>query len=135
MTFTEMLVACLAVVLFFMTPVMIVWLVVRCIMRITDKRAEVMMSVIERNPDMDVQSLQFIGHKRPDERLLNKLCWGSVLSISGTAILIVTAVMCERIENIVSTVMCGAILLSVGVALLVVYICGKKLFKQESKEQ
>lgn len=132
MAFTEMLVACLAVVLFFMTPVMVVWIVIRCIMRIIDKKAEVMMSVIERNPNMDIRTMQLIGHKSPNERLFNKLCWGSVLSISGVAVLIVAAVMCKHIENIVSTVMCGAVLLSVGVALVVVYICGRQLFKQES---
>lgn len=85
-----------------------------------------MLAIIEKSPDVDVQRLQMGDRKSERERLLNKLMYGCVALLAGVSILVVTFVMCERIDDIVTMVMWGAVLIAIGCALLITYFVGRK---------
>lgn len=110
-------------------PVLILLLIVRCIMHIVNKKTEVMLAAIEKTPDVDMAKLKIGLGKSERERLLNKLMYGSIVLLAGLSVLAVAALMCPQIQNIVSTVMCGAVMVAVGCALVITYFVGRRQMK------
>ena len=71
--------------------IMSVWLVMRNKANETNKRTEVLLAAIEKNPDMDMED--FIRKMNPKtkttkERLMNRLLWGLVFIAIGTSLLL-----------------------------------------------
>ena len=72
-------------------PIMSIWLVMRNKTNETNKRTEVLLAAIEKNPDMDMED--FIRKMNPKtkttkERLMNRLLWGLVFIAIGTSLLL-----------------------------------------------
>ena len=77
-------------------PIVIVWLFYRNRQHETDKRSEIVMAVIEKNPEVDVQ--EFLNKLNPPkksykEKLMTKmhqeLLWGTICLIGGAVTILV----------------------------------------------
>ncbi|MGP1416618.1 hypothetical protein [Prevotella fusca] len=77
-------------------PIVIVWLFYRNRQHETDKRSEIVMAVIEKNPEVDVQ--EFLNKLNPPkksykEQLMTKmhqeLLWGTICLIGGAVTILV----------------------------------------------
>ena len=72
-------------------PIMSIWLVMRNKTNETNKRTEVLLAAIEKNPDMDMED--FIRKMNPKtkttkERLMSRLLWGLVFIAIGASTLL-----------------------------------------------
>ena len=72
-------------------PIIIVWLIMHRKTNETNRRTEVLLAAIEKNPDMDMED--FIRKMNPKtkttkERLMNRLLWGLVFIAIGTSLLL-----------------------------------------------
>ena len=67
-------------------PIVAIWLGVRQHMNETNKRTQIVLAAIEKNPDMDIEELmKKISPKKKllKEKLLSKLLWGSLTTLLG----------------------------------------------------
>lgn len=115
-------------------PIVIIWLNIRQRMNETNKRTQVVLAAIEKNPDMDIEELiKKISPKKKllKEKLLEKLLWGCITVLLGIG-MIVCHIYVDITTN--STSPCGfigIILLAVGIAFFVNYRLGKKILAKE----
>lgn len=115
-------------------PIVIIWLNIRQRMNETNKRTQVVLAAIEKNPDMDIEELiKKISPKKRllKEKLLEKLLWGCITVLLGIG-MIVCHIYVDITTN--STSPCGfigIILLAVGIAFFVNYRLGKKMLAKE----
>lgn len=115
-------------------PIVIIWLNIRQRMNETNKRTQVVLAAIEKNPDMDIEELiKKISPKKKllKEKLLEKLLWGCITVLFGIG-MIVCHIYVDITTN--STSPCGfigIILLAVGIAFFVNYRLGKKMLAKE----
>ena len=115
-------------------PIVIIWLNIRQRMNETNKRTQVVLAAIEKNPDMDIEELiKKISPKKKllKEKLLEKLLWGCIIVLLGIGM-----IGCHIYVDITtnSTSPCGfigIILLAVGIAFFVNYRLGKKMLAKE----
>ena len=115
-------------------PIVIIWLNIRQRMNETNKRIQVVLAAIEKNPDMDIEELiKKISPKKKllKEKLLEKLLWGCIIVLLGIGM-----IGCHIYVDITtnSTSPCGfigIILLAVGIAFIVNYRLGKKMLAKE----
>ena len=118
-------------------PIVVTWLSFRHKQHETDKRSEIIMAVIEKNPDVDVQ--EFLNKLNPPkksykEQLMTKMHWevlwgtictiGGIVTISVMITLGILQVFVEEFFPIVSIF--GIIPLAVGCGLLAAYNNAKK---------
>ena len=115
-------------------PIVIIWLNIRQRMNETNKRTQVVLAAIEKNPDVDIEELiKKISPKKKllKEKLLEKLLWGCITVLLGIG-MIVCHIYVDITTN--STSPCGfigIILLAVGIAFFVNYRLGKKMLAKE----
>ncbi len=115
-------------------PIMIVWFFIRKKMNDTNKRTEIVLAAIEKNPDMDIEELMKKLAPKPKllkEKLLAKLLWGSLATLLGIGM-----IGCHFYISLFtnSTSPCGFIglvLLPIGIAFLISYFMGKKILAKE----
>ena len=72
-------------------PIMSIWLVMRNKTNETNKRTEVLLAAIEKNPDLDMEDLirkMNPKSKTTKERLMGRLLWGLVFIAIGTSTLL-----------------------------------------------
>ena len=125
-------------------PVMIVWLVMRTRQNETNKNTEIMLKAIELGVTVDTEFFksQQRGQKTIKERLLSRLTWGSILSLIGVVILLVLAIVFANsyayngwnLSNSPAPAffaIIGGISLAIGLALVVVFLVGKKIMARE----
>lgn len=115
-------------------PIIIIWLVTRKQINETNKRTEIIMSALEKNPDVDVA--EWLDELAPDnkgklmkEKLMTKLTWGIICLILGIGTIIYRA--CFSLVSPMPTFLGGGALLAVGIALLVSFFFGKKFLAKE----
>ena len=85
-------IAVFELVLIFVVPLLVIWMILRYYKNKTDKRAQIVQAAIEKNPDMDIE--EFIKKLSPKqktkllkEKLLTKLLWGGIIAFLGIALL------------------------------------------------
>ena len=115
-------------------PIIIIWLVTRKQTNETNKRTEIIMSALEKNPDVNVA--EWLDKLAPDnkgklmkEKLMTKLTWGIICLILGIGTIIYRA--CFSLVSSMPTFLGGGALLAVGIALLVSFFFGKKFLAKE----
>ena len=72
-------------------PIVIIWLNIRQRMNETNKRTQVVLAAIEKNPDMDIEELiKKISPKKKllKEKLLEKLLWGCITVLLGIGMIV-----------------------------------------------
>lgn len=113
-------------------PIIIIWLFTRKQINETNKRTEIIMSALEKNPDVNVAEwLDKLAPENKDkllkEKLMTKLTWGIICLILGIGIIVYGA--CSSLVS--SMPIFGGALLAVGIALLVSFFIGKKFLAKE----
>lgn len=119
-------------------PVLIVWFVVRQQMNETNKRSQIVLAAIEKNPDMDIEELiRKISPKKKllKEKLLTKLLWGCLAAFGGLGFMGIAMwqgfVGGSHPTDITVAALTGAVLLGIGIAFLINYALGKKMLAKE----
>ena len=123
-------------------PIYAIWQVVRRHMNDTDKRTQIVLAAIEKNPDMDIEELiKKISPKKKllKEKLLAKLLWGSIITFLGVALIgfcIVQAFVGGMPTAALQQFsLFGAVLSGIGIAFLVNYYIGKRMLAKEMEAE
>ena len=119
-------------------PIMVVWLTLRNKKNETDKRTQIVLAAIEKNPEMDVQELlkkMAPKEKLLKEKLLEKLQSGCLFTFIGIALFgIAFYVDClggSSASKLHMMYIGGVILFAVGIAYIINYFMGKKMLTKE----
>ena len=118
-------------------PILYVWLTERNKQHETDKRSEIAMAIIEKNPDIDIQ--EFLNKLNPPkesykEKMLKimhyEVLWGTICMIGGIATILVVVVLSILQDFDGAFIPLGSIFgivpLAVGCGLLAAYNNAKK---------
>ena len=119
-------------------PIVWMWLSVRKRKSETDSRTQIVMTAIEKNPDIDIEELMkkiSPKGKMLKEKLLTKLLWGCITSLLGiglTALAIYLKSSGTGIESdFLTAISFGLILLAIGAAFIINYGVGRKMLARE----
>ena len=119
-------------------PIMVVWFMIRESINKTNKRTQIVLAAIEKNPNMDIEELmKKISPKKKllKEKLLSKLLWGGIIAFLGIALLGYCFVQGNVGGMATATLqqfsLFGAVLLGIGIAFLINYYVGRKLLAKE----
>ena len=116
-------------------PIIIVWLNNRKKINETNQRTQIVLAAIEKNAETDVEDL--LKKMAPQktllkEKLLTKLLWGGILTLLGLAFIAFGCyLIASRGDWNNPFVLCGPLLMPVGIAFLINYFVGKKLLAKE----
>ena len=118
-------------------PILYVWLTQRNKQNETDKRSEIAMAIIEKNPDIDIQ--EFLNKLNPPkesykEKMLKimhyEVLWGTICFIGGivtTSVIIAVSILQGFVEEFIPIgSIFGIAPLAVGCGLLAAYNNAKK---------
>ena len=118
-------------------PILYVWLTGRNKQHETDKRSEIAMAIIEKNPDIDIQ--EFLNKLNPPkesykEKMLKimhyEVLWGTICMIGGIATILVVVVLSILQDFDGAFIPLGSVFgivpLAVGCGLLAAYNNAKK---------
>ena len=119
-------------------PIVAILLGVRQKMNETNKRTEIILAAIEKNPEMDVEELmEKISPKKKllKEKILSKLQVGMIATLLGIGF-IGSEMYLSIFKNSSSPMgVVGLILLPVGIAFLISYFTGKKMLAKEMEAE
>lgn len=118
--------------------VLVIWMIIRNKKNETNKRAEVVLAAIEKNPNIDVEELlKKMAPKRKSlrEKQANKLQWGIILSLVGIVFVGLGSFLgyqggSDADDPVVASVF-GFIFLAVGIAFFINYSITKKMLAKE----
>ena len=119
-------------------PIVAILLGVRQKMNETNKRTEIILAAIEKNPDMDVEELVAkISPKKKllKEKILSKLQVGMIATLLGIGLLGGELFSGIYLNSLSPMGVVGLILLPVGIAFLISYYTGKKLLAKEMEAE
>lgn len=114
-------------------PIVIVWITTRCRIHAQNKRTEVLMEALKVNPNVDVQKLIDGMSKRqltPAEAKKRNLSKGVMFTLMATVFIIVPFITGSNNDDLNDMLIAGGILLSIGIANLVVFFFGNKHVKE-----
>ena len=125
-------------------PIIFIWMETRRKMNETNARTQIVTAAIEKNPDMDVEELlKKISPKKKllKEKLLSKLLWGCITTISGIGLIGFGIFLINTIskdtqkihmaDDVETAIAFGVILLAVGAAFIINYGVGRKMLAKE----
>ena len=125
-------------------PIIFIWMETRRKMNETDARTQIVTAAIEKNPDMDVEELlKKISPKKKllKEKLLSKLLWGCITTISGIGLIGFGIFLINTIskdtqkihmaDDVQTAIAFGVILLAIGAAFIINYGVGRKMLAKE----
>lgn len=119
-------------------PLGIVWMIVKRKMAEDMSRKEIILSALDKNPNVDVEDLMLKLNppkKLLKEKLLKKLLWGMLSFFAGVGLIVAAIVIgiCEEClsDPLYFTGMWGVILLAIGMGLLANYKVGRKMLAEE----
>jgi hypothetical protein len=115
-------------------PIVAIWLGVRRKMNETNKRTEIVLAAIEKNPDMDIEELMKKITPKPlllKEKLLKKLHWGCLTLLLGIGMLGGELYLKLSTNSSSPMGIAGIVLVAVGIACLTSYHVGKKMLAKE----
>jgi len=125
-------------------PIIFIWMETRRKMNETNARTQVVMAALEKNPDMDVEELlKKISPKKKllKEKLLSKLLWGCITTISGIGLIGFGIFLINTIskdtqkihmaDDVQTAIAFGVILLAIGAAFIINYGVGRKMLAKE----
>ena len=118
-------------------PIIIVWLIMRRKTNETNKRTEVLLAVIEKNPDLDMEDLirkMNPKSKTTKERLMGRLLWGLVFIAIGTSLLLSALYQDYQggasVDYFAIYSGCGCVLL-IGISFVAVFFISKRMLAKE----
>ncbi len=123
-------------------PIVIIFLSVRQKMNETNKRTEIVLAAIEKNPEMDIEEIMKKISRKPKllkEKLLTKLLWGCLTTLLGIGLIGFGIFLGENqlggTDDPMTAICFGLISLGVGIAFLVNYFMGKKMLAKEMEAE
>lgn len=123
-------------------PIMIVWFIIRHKMNESKNRTQIVLAVIEKNPDVDLEELiEKISPKKKllKEKQIRKLTWSSLTALLGLGFIGSGAwlgyVGGSEPDDITFSVFIGFILLAVSISLAISYHMGKKMLAKEMEAE
>lgn len=116
--------------------VLVIWMIIRNKKNETNKRAEVVLAAIEKNPDIDAEELlKKMAPKSLRQKQVNKLQWGIILSMVGLVFVgfgtYLGYVGGYDADDPVFASVWGFIFLAVGIAFFINYYVTKKMLAKE----
>ena len=116
--------------------VLVIWMIIRNKKNETNKRAEVVLAAIEKNPDIDAEELlKKMAPKSLRQKQVNKLQWGIILSMVGLVFVgfgtYLGYVGGYDADDPVFASVWGFIFLAVGIAFFINYYVTKKILAKE----
>ena len=125
-------------------PIIFIWMETRRKMNETNARTQIVTAAIEKNPEMDVEELlKKISPKKKllKEKLLSKLLWGCITTISGIGLIGFGIFLINTIskdtqkihmaDDVQTAIAFGVILLAIGAAFIINYGVGRKMLAKE----
>lgn len=118
-------------------PIIIVWLIMRHKTNETNRRTEVLLAAIEKNPDMDMEDFirkMNLKTKTTKERLMSRLLWGLVFIAIGASSLL--SALYQDYQGGTSLDFfaiysgCGCVLL-IGISFVAVFFISKRTLAKE----
>lgn len=118
-------------------PIIIVWLIMRHKTNETNRRTEVLLAAIEKNPDMDMEDFirkMNLKTKTTKERLMSRLLWGLVFIAIGASSLL--SALYQDYQGGTSLDFfaiysgCGCLLL-IGISFVAVFFISKRMLAKE----
>lgn len=123
-------------------PILVVWFAIRSRMNETNKRTEIVLAAIEKNPEMDIEELlKKISPKKKllKEKLLTKLLWGSLSTMLGLGLIgfgvYLGYTRTGGSDDPLTSICFGLTLLAIGIAFLINYYVGKKMLANEMEAE
>lgn len=119
-------------------PLMIVLLTNKRKNHEIDKKTEILMALLEKNPDLDPAEVmnklnmsQESGKKSLKERLLEKLLGGCICTLTGIVLFFTHLFGFVFLGDKTTGVVGGGVLTAVGIALIIYYFVSKKTLQSE----
>ncbi|MBR4912953.1 MAG: hypothetical protein IKZ54_08970 [Bacteroidales bacterium] len=119
-------------------PLMIVWLTNKRKNHEIDKKTEILMALLEKNPDLDPAEVmnklnmsQESGKKSLREKLLEKLMTGCICTLIGIVLFFTHLFGFVFLGDKTTGVVGGGVLTAVGIALIIHYFVSKKMLQSE----
>ena len=119
-------------------PIMVVWFIIRHRMNETNKRTQIILAAIEKNPEMDIE--EFLKKIEPKqkllkEKLLTKLFWGCLTSFIGLCLILFGIYLNTNnlggTDDPLTAICFGFILMVIGIAFFIYYVIGKRMLAKE----
>ncbi len=117
-------------------PIAIVAIVFRSALASERNRKEIVLAVLEKNPDIDVEQLMKNlkkSEKLIKEKLLARLERGCLCCLMGVAFMVLYFFLGVQGEDFITVV--GAALIAVGIAFLVSYFVGRRMLAKEMEAE
>lgn len=117
-------------------PIAIVAIVFRSALASERNRKEIVLAVLEKNPDIDVEQLMKNlkkSEKLIKEKLLARLERGCLCCLMGVAFMVLYFFLGVQGEDFITVV--GAALIAIGIAFLVSYFVGRRMLAQEMEAE
>lgn len=117
-------------------PIAIVAIVFRSALASERNRKEIVLAVLEKNPDIDVEQLMKNlkkSEKLIKEKLLARLERGCACCLMGVAFMVLYFFLGVQGEDFITVV--GAALIAIGIAFLVSYFVGRRMLAQEMEAE
>lgn len=117
-------------------PIAIVAIVFRSALASDRNRKEIVLAVLEKNPDIDVEQLMKNlkkSEKLIKEKLLARLERGCACCLMGVAFMVLYFFLGVQGEDFITVV--GAALIAIGIAFLVSYFVGRRMLAKEMEAE
>lgn len=117
-------------------PIAIVAIVFRSALASERNRKEIVLAVLEKNPDIDVEQLMKNlkkSEKLIKEKLLARLERGCLCCLMGMAFMVLYFFLGVQGEDLIVVV--GAALIAIGIAFLVSYFVGRRMLAKEMEAE
>ena len=131
----------IAIILFgCVLPSMIIWLIIRSKTNETDRRTQLALAALEKNPNMDIEELLKKTDPKPKprllkEKLLRKMTWGTLTGLLALVLIGVGTWMGyvggSNPDDLAFLAFWGCILLAVSISCFISYFVGKKMLATE----
>ncbi len=119
-------------------PLIIVWLTNKRKNHEIDKKTEILMALLEKNPNLDpAEVLDKLdmpsedGKKTLKERLLEKLLGGCICTLIGIVLFFTHLFGFVFLGDKTKGVVFGGVLTAIGIALIIYYLVSKKMLQNE----
>ena len=116
-------------------PIAIVAIVFRSALASERNRKEIVLAVLEKNPDIDVEQLMKNlkkSEKLIKEKLLARLERGCLCCLMGMAFMVLYFFLSVQNEFLIIT---GAALIAIGIAFLISYFVGRRMLAKEMEAE
>ncbi len=119
-------------------PLMAVWLTNKRKNHEIDKKTEILMTMLEKNPNLDpaevLDKLDMSsedGKKSLKERVLEKLLAGCICTLTGIVLFFTHLFGFVFLGDKTNGVVLGGVLTAIGIALIIYYFVSKKMLQNE----